>query len=215
MTEFLSAVSAAASSAWARGSLFLSALAAVCIALTATLLACVHFQIEKAGALWAEYGLVLILSCVGLPILALFKWIAERKPPNLSLIPNEQQSLWTHSTQQDGSVITQLSLRFQATNMGDTTIHLSAIKLNRPCVRRKSIITKLLMTQHPTSNTHSSQFPVMPHARTEAAATIIIKGAVGGTGRKRAMRVSVSIQDHAGRWHKLVFPHLRDPAGRP
>jgi hypothetical protein len=98
MTEFLSAVSAAAASAWARGSLFLSALAAVCIALTTARLACVYFQIEKAGALWAEYSLVLILSCVGLPILALFKWIAERKPPNLSLIPNEQQSLWTHST---------------------------------------------------------------------------------------------------------------------
>jgi hypothetical protein len=114
-----------------------------------------------------------------------------------SLIPNEQQSLWTHSTQQDGSVITQLSLRFQATNMGDTTIHLSAIKLNRPCVRRKSIITKLLVTQHPTSNTHSSQFPVMPHARTQALANIMIKGAVGGTGRKRAMRVSVSILTRA------------------
>lgn len=212
MAELVSTITAAVSSAWARGSLFLSALAAVVIALTLTLLLCAYLQIDKAAGFWTDYGLVLILSCVGLPVLAFFKWLSERKPPNLSLIANMQQSFWAHSTQSDGSVITQLSLRFQATNLGDTTIQLSDIKLSWPWVRSNSIITKTLMTRHPTDNVHSSKFPVMPHALTEASATIVIRGTVGGTGRKRAMRVSVSIQDHARRWHKLVFPHLRNPA---
>jgi hypothetical protein len=214
MVEIFSvkAIGTAIASAWARGSMLLWALAAISIALTATLRLCVYVQLEKAGALWAEYGLALILSSVGFAILALFKTYGEREKPNLSLIENEEQSLWAHSTQTDGSVLTQLSLRFQATNMGDTTIQLSGIKLNRPWVRRKSIITKMLHTRHPTQNVHGSRYPIMAHSLTEASATIIVKDAVGGIGKKGTMRVSVSVQDHAGRWHKLVFPHLRNPA---
>jgi 4-amino-4-deoxy-L-arabinose transferase-like glycosyltransferase len=190
--------------------MLLWALAAICIALTATLRLCGYLQIEKAGALWGEYGLALILSSVAFAILALFKTYGEREKPNLSLIANEEQSLWAHSTQADGSLLTQWSLRFQATNMGDTTIQLLGIKLNRTWVRRKSIITKMLHTRHPTQNVHSSRYPIMAHSLTEASATIIIKGAVGGIGKKGTIRVSV--QDHAGRWHKLVFRHLRNPA---
>jgi hypothetical protein len=208
----LKAIEGAITSAWARGSLLLWGLAAVCIALAGTLRLCTYLQIEKAGAFWAEYGLVLILLSVGLAILASFKTYGEREKPNLSLIANEQQSLWHHATQTDGSVITQLSLTFQATNMGDSTIQLSRVKLNRPWVGHKSIITKMLTTKHPTGNVHSSKFPIMPHALTEASATIIVKGAVGGVGKRGTMRVSISVQDHAGRWSKLVFPHLRNPA---
>jgi len=50
----------------ARGSLLLWGVAAVCIALAGTLRLCAYLQIEKAGAFWAEYGLVLILLSVGL-----------------------------------------------------------------------------------------------------------------------------------------------------
>ena len=208
----LKAIGTAIASAWARGSMMLWALAAISVALTATLRLCVYLQIEKAGTLWAEYGLALILSSVGLAILALFRTYGEREKPNLSLIANEEQSFWAHSTQTNGSVHTQLSLRFQATNMGDTTIQLSGIKLNRPWVRRESIITKMLHTRHPTQNVHSSRYPIMAHSLTEASASIIIKGEVRGTGKRGTIRVSLGVQDHAGRWHKLVFPHLRNPA---
>ena len=169
---------------WGADAGYLWALAAISIALAATLRLCRYLQIEKAGALWTEYGLTLILSSVGFVILALFKTYGETRKPNLSLIANEEQSLWAHSTQADGSVLTQLSLRFQATNMGDTTIQLSGIKLNRPWVRRKSIITKMLHTRHPTQNVHSSRYPIMAHSLTEASATIILKDAVGGIGKK-------------------------------
>jgi hypothetical protein len=169
-------------------------------------------QIEEAGALWAGYGLSLILSSVVFTVLASFKTYGEREKPNLSLIANEEHSFWHHAKQTDDSVITQLVLRFQATNMGDHTIQLSGIKLNWPWVRYRSIVTRMPTTRHPTEDVHSSRFPIMAHALTEASASIMIKGAVGGIGKKGAMRVSVSIQDHAGRWHRLVFPHLRSPA---
>ena len=35
---------------------------------------------------------------------------------------------------------------------------------------------------------------------------------VGGVDRKKPMRVTVGVQDHAGRWHKLVYRAQRDPA---
>jgi hypothetical protein len=100
--------------------------------------------------------------------------------------------------------------------MGDGTIWLSGIKLNWPWVRNKSIITKILMmTEQRTENDHSLRDPIMPHSLTEASAHIFIRGAVGGIGKKGTMRVSVSLQYHAGRWHKLVFPRLRNPAAQP
>jgi hypothetical protein len=208
----MKAIEGAIASAWARGSLLLWGLATVCMALAGTLRLCAYWELQKAAALWAEYGLALILMSVGFAILAAFKTYGERVKPNLSLIANERQSFWGHAAQADGSIITQLSLRFQATNMGDTTIQLSGIKLNRPWVRHKSIIDELLMTEHPTGDMYGSRNPIMPHALTEASATIIIKGAVGGVGKRGTMRVSISVQDHAGRWHKLAFSHLRNPA---
>jgi hypothetical protein len=214
MTDAFSwkAISTAVTSAWTRGSLLLWSLATGCIALAVTLRFCAYLQIEKSAPLWAEYGLILILSSVGFVILATFKTFGEREKSNLSLIAIEEQSFWGHSTQADESVITGLDLRFQATNIGDGTIWLSSIKLNWPWVRHQSVITKILMTDPRTEDDHSLRDPIMPHSLTEGSAHILIKGAVGGIGKKGTMRVSVSLQDHAGRWHKLVFPRLRNPA---
>jgi hypothetical protein len=214
MTEVLSvkAISTAIASAWARGSLLLWALAAASGALGAVLHLCVYLQIDKASTFWADYGLPLILLTVVFVILATFKTIGEREKSNLSLIANERESFWHQAAQSDGRVITQLSLRFQATNVGDSTIQLSGINLNRPWVRHSKIMDKMLHTRHPTQNTYGSKFPIKPHSLTEASAHIIVKGAVGGAGRRRPMRVSISVQDHMGRWHKLVFPRLKDPS---
>jgi uncharacterized membrane protein len=81
MTDAFSwkAIGAAIASAWARGSLLLWGLAAVCIALAATLRLCAYLQMEKAAAFSAEYGLALILLSVGLAILASFKTYGERE----------------------------------------------------------------------------------------------------------------------------------------
>jgi hypothetical protein len=207
----MKAIEGAITSAWARGSLLLWGLATVCIAFVGTLRLCAYWELQKAGALWAEYGLMLILLSVGLAILASFKTYGERQKPNLSLIAIEEQSFWGHATQTDGSVITGLDLRFQATNMSDSTIWLSGIKLNWPWVRHKSIITKGLMRTEWTEDEFSLRDPIMPHSLTEWSAHIMIEGAVGGIGKKGTMRVSISVQDHAGRWHKLVFAHPRNP----
>ena len=208
------AIGGAIASAWERGSLLLWGLATVCIALAGTLRLCAYWELQKAGALWAEYGLALILMSVGFFILAAFKTYGERAQPNLALIVDERQSFWGHAVQTDGRIITQFALRFQATNLGDTTIQLSGVKLNWPWVRYTAIIEKLLMTEHPQGDGYGSRNPIMPHGLTDVSATIVINGAVGGVGKKGTMRISISVQDHARRWHKLVFSRVRNPAAR-
>jgi hypothetical protein len=48
--------------------------------------------------------------------------------------------------------------------------------------------------------------PIEPYSLTYGSATIIIACPVGSVGKM--MRVVVAVQDHAGRWHKIIFPHL-------
>jgi hypothetical protein len=72
----------------------------------------------------------------------------------------------------------------------------------------------MLMTQHPKQDLYGSDHAIQAHARRACSANIIALGTVGGAGRKKSMRVSIGVRDHAGRWHKLVFRGLRDPSIR-
>jgi len=83
---------------------------------------------------------------------------------------------------------------------------LSAIKLRRPFVRYRAILTKVMIVRHPKADIYSAKYPIEPHSLTYASATIIINRPVGRVGK--TMRAVVAVQDHAGRWHKLIFPHL-------
>ena len=83
---------------------------------------------------------------------------------------------------------------------------LSAIELFRPFIRYREILTKMMVVRHPNGDVYSSQNPILPRSLTKGSATIIIDRPVGSIGKM--MRAVVRVQDHAGRWHKLVFPHL-------
>ena len=90
--------------------------------------------------------------------------------------------------------------------MTDGAIMLSAIELRRPLVRRRAILTKMMMVCHPNAGTYGPEYPLDPHSLTYGFAEISIAHPVGSVGR--TLRVVVAVQDHAGRWHKLIFPHL-------
>jgi hypothetical protein len=200
---------------WANGSRFLWSIAGASAAAAAVIRVGVYFDIPKAKPLWEDYGLILTLLVVVVAVFAAFKMRVERRNTGLAMIADEQQSFWHHAKQPDGSTITQFALRFHATNMNDGgSIHLSKVRLNWPWISRKRIATAMLMTQHPTQNTYSTDYGIQARKRRGCSANIIALGTVGGVGRKRPMRVSIGVQDHAGRWHKLVFRGLRDPSTR-
>jgi len=210
----VSSVSKTIVALWENGSRLLWGMATTFAAAAVTLRLSAYLQVAKAELYWSEYGVVLILVAVMFAVLAAFKMRAERRNTGVALIADDQQSFWHHAKQPDGSTITQFALRFHATNMNDGSIHLSKVRLNWPWVRHKHIVTRTLATQHPKQDLYGSDFGIKAHARRGCSVNIIALGTVGGAGRKKPMRVSIGIQDHAGRWHKLVFRRLRDPAIR-
>lgn len=192
---------------WARSAILLWAAAAAGAAVLVALVALSRLQVVGAAGMLATYGLFLALGVVILVVFAGFKTYAERPARTLSFIPNEGQSFWGQSRQPDGQVITSFDLRFQASNLSDGAVLLSAARLYRPWVRRRSITGKMLATEHHAGSTYDSEFPILPHDVTRAMAHISVDHAIGRPGK--GMRVVVGLQDHAGRWHKLVYPHLR------
>lgn len=202
----LKAVGDAISSFWGRSAVLLWCLATVCILSLIVLAVGAHFQFGDAPTLFAAYGTVLGLAFPALLVFAAFKTYSERPKPILSLIPKERDSFWGQSTQTSGQITTQFCLRFQATNMSDSAIMLSEIALSRPFVRHRHFLAKHLLVRHARANTYSFTNPIEPHSLTFASGDFIIDHAVGRVGQP--MRVTIKVQDHAGRWHKLVFPHV-------
>jgi len=218
MTDPLSikALGEAISSFWARSALLLWCLSLCAIAALALLWTGTHFQMDGAAELFHSYGLLLALACVFLPIFAGFKTHSEWPKPPLVLLPIADQCFWSQGVQPDGKVTTQFSVRFQAANMTNGDIILSEIILNRPWVRRLSIIARNLSFKDPNSNCYGDKYPVLAQTLSYGSAVIIVDRPVGRKGKP--IRIVVSLRDHAGRWHKLVFPHLRpivDKAARP
>jgi hypothetical protein len=200
---------------WANGSRFLWSIAVASAATAVVVRVGAYFEMPKAQPVWEEYGLILTLLPIVIAVFAAFKTRAERRNTGLALIAAEQQSFWHHAKQQDGSIVTQFALEFHATNMNDGgSIHLSKVRLNWPWVSRKRIISARLMTEHPTQNMYSADYGIQARKRRACTAHIMALGTVGGAGRKKPMRISIGVQDHAGRWHKLVFRGLRDPSMR-
>jgi hypothetical protein len=197
---------------WANGSRFLWAIAVACVAADVVLRACIYFNVPKAQSVWEEYSLTLPLLAAVFAVFAAFKTWTEKRNTGLVLIADEQQSRWHHAKQQDGSTLTQLTLHFYATNMDDRySIHLSKVRLNWPWVSRRRIQSAHLATQHPMHDVYSADYSIQRRKRRSCFANIMVLGTIGGVGRKKPMRVSIGVQDHSGRWHKLVFRDLRDP----
>jgi hypothetical protein len=209
MTEILSLIktfSAAVTSLWERSSLLLWGLAASCFLIFITLAAGSHWQAGDTPALFASYGTMLVLAFIVLFVFAAIKTYSERPKPTLSLLAQEGQSFCGQTRQKDGTIITQLTLRFLATNLTDGAIVLSSIEIHRPFVRRRAILTKQVMVRQPNGQLYSSKCPIEPQSLTYGSADIFITHPVGSVGK--TMRAVVAVQDHLGRWHKLIFSHL-------
>jgi hypothetical protein len=198
-----------------RSGRFLWSLAVACAAAAIVLFLAAHFGLAHAQQWWDQYGLLLLLGAVVAAVLAVFQTRAERLNRGIALIADEQHSFWTHAKQPDGTMFTTFALRFHATNMNpEGLVHLSRIRMQWPWFSRERIVDAHVMTQHPTQNEYGSDFGIQPRKRRACSAYIVVRGVIGGADRRKPMRVTVGIQDHAGRWHKLVYPPLRNPEVR-
>jgi hypothetical protein len=191
---------------WERSALFLWAVTVAAFCLGASLILGAYFHIENFDTLRDQYIAVDIIILVVFLVFAVFRSLANIKPVSVALIPMERECMWARARQPNGDLHTQINVRFQVTNTKDSALKLSGFRLRRPRVQRKSIITDLLMTRHPSQNVYGSEFPIPAHGLSYATLTIIVVGALGRIGKP--MRVVIQVRDQMGAWHKLVCPHV-------
>ena len=82
---------------WRHGSRFLLSIAGACAAAAIVLRLAASFEMAKAGGLWTDYGLMLMVAAAIFAVLAAFKNYAERQNTKIVLIADEQQSFWSHA----------------------------------------------------------------------------------------------------------------------
>jgi hypothetical protein len=193
---------------WERGAILLWCLTTLCAAIFVALVIGAHWGLGDTPALLASYGTGLALSVIALAVFAGFKTYAESTAAPLVLVPDEQQSWWSQSTQPSGEIFTSIVLRFQATNVSDRTIKISSRPYLRwPWVRRHRIIQSNVIIRHPTDEIYSSEYPIPAHSLTHGQVAITINRPVGT--KEKPRRVVVSIDDHVRRRYTLIFAYVR------
>jgi len=83
------------------------------------------FRLGGVPDVFQNYGLLLLLSTVGLGILAGFRTWDGVPPKTVHLIADDFQSFWSQSRQKDGRITTQFCFRMKVTNLTDGPIVLS------------------------------------------------------------------------------------------
>jgi hypothetical protein len=197
---------------WERGKTLLWALAAICVVVLAILFGGKFLSIAGAQGAFETYELVLVLGAAIFAVLAGVKTIEDRRRPSVHIIANDRQSMWGQSTQTDGRVTTQLSLRMQVTNLRTRAIKLSAVRLVRPWTRAPTLENMVITRSplYPQENTFSHENPIAPRTTTEASCVLILGKPVGRPGRN--MTAVIKVSDQFGRWHRVKF-RLMDPRG--
>jgi hypothetical protein len=117
---------------WDRGVALLLALFGICFTLLSGA-ACAWWL--GAPDYLSSYGLYLVVGAVifgGLAFARLIARAIERRAPSFHFIPDDAQSLWHIAKQPDGKIHTQISLRFQTTNMARRGLMPSKAILKRP-----------------------------------------------------------------------------------
>jgi hypothetical protein len=196
---------------WRRGASLLWSLTSACSLTLLALLAAALCQLGNAEALLTFYGTSLALTIFVLLVSSTVLTCVERSAAMragraLVLIPNEIQSHCSQRKESD-QVVTQISLYFQANNLSNDPIRLSALRLARPSVKKRRIQQATLSVRSSTGSAFGFEYPISPHSLTHGLASLILDYPIGGVGK--AIRVVVLIQDHVGQWYKLVFSNIK------
>jgi hypothetical protein len=196
---------------WEHGQYFLSGCAAACILGFLLLLGGRFFGFDAASEMLAAYGLALLLGVVLFASLAAARWWESRPKKQLFFVAEEEQSIWGHSRQPSGDVLTSFNVRMHITNTSDTSVHISRPRILRPWrARWREQLTGVLMTrnpQFPTDNTYSQDFPIRPHGRSHTSGVIALKGAICKPGKR--LTFVVAVLDNRGRKHRIKFKRVR------
>jgi hypothetical protein len=136
-------------------------------------------------------------------------WMRREARRTLHLTLNDSQSFWHVTKQQDGSKVTQLSLRFMAKNRTDAPIHLLKARLIRPKLKGE-VIQDLVSVRdiegHVYGSAEITGNHIPAHGLLPASITIVIHGAPKQTtGRLKA---TIGVIDESGNEMRVKL-HLK------
>ncbi len=188
---------------WVRGSVFLWALTAALVTLSAWLL-----MLEKLedNPTLNEWSMITIPSALVCFVFACFKTYQEQTVKTMAFVVDDQQSFAHVASQPDGRKITQISLRGHVTNLTRGSIYPNAIRLIRP---NAHVEHKVLLTNAQNGRLFGSDYPIPPGQRAEFSAHLMVRGSHAKPGRTKT--VVVAISDQVNHWHRVEFKKLKDP----
>ncbi len=199
---------------WEGGQAFLWGCAGACVLVFALLVGGWFLDFAVAIAALSAYGLLLLSAALVLMALAVARTWQGWPKKMLFFVANEEQSLWGHSRQTSGEVLTSFNFRAAVTNLSDTSVHLTKPRITWPLrARLCEEITGVLMTQNPKGNDVSQEYPIEPHTRSHISGVIALKHAILRPGKRRTFVVSV--MDHRGRRHRIKFKRVRATNSAP
>jgi hypothetical protein len=148
----------------------------------------------------------LLLASILFAALAALKHYQERTIQTVKLFPDEGHSLYHGPiTQTDGSLTTQIDIRFEVFNISDKSIWLPNLKLLRP-KSRAPVLTKAVALKDQSSRLHGC-YELPPGARTPGSVHLMIQEDL--TNQIAHGGVKLWIEDQFGHRHKLNLPSLR------
>jgi hypothetical protein len=199
---------------WQGSQAFLWGCAAACLLVFALLCGTWYFGFANAAEIFSQYGLLVLIAAIVFTALATARAWEARPKKIVFFVSNEEQSVWGHSRQTTGEVLTSFNFRMAATNISDGSVHLSKPRIAWPLQARwREHVTAVLLTRN-TSTFHAGQeFAVDAHRRTLVSGVIALKGAVCRAGKRLTFVVSVS--DHEGKRHRIKFKHVRATNTKP
>jgi hypothetical protein len=148
---------------------------------------------------------------------ALVRTISGLKRPTLHLLADERRSWWQQTTYPDGRAITGFCFHFEATNLTNSPIRLSAARLTRPRTRAPIIDNDVITrSPDPLDNRYSRENSILPSDTVKVMSVIVFEKKIGGTGDR--LKATLRLSDQLGRRHKLKFtllqgPHYAAPTG--
>jgi hypothetical protein len=139
-------------------------------------------------------------------VFASLRQYQERTVQTVSLFPYEIQSTYHGPIKQaDGTITTQIGIRFEVFNLTDKSIWLPDVKLLRPR-SHASIRIKVVFLKDQSSD-FVGPYELPPHAKTRGSVDVMIQEDLTAQIAKRG--VTVLIMDQFGHKHTIKLPKIR------
>lgn len=180
-------------SLWERGTTLLLSLGFICIATFAFLYFGPKLGVDTSDFL-RSYGTYIGIGAIAFSTLGIAKIFDLRPTPSLRLFLEQNNSFAHHARQQDGRTLTQIVVRFSATNLTKINFRLMEGRLMLPKTSTPEINSPAV--EDPHSQMYSSRHIVPAGVNRQASIDFMLKEQVGDAAKP--LDIKIEIVDQRG-----------------